>query len=239
MNWRRLSPYLSCAHIHQRARWDDWAPTPLGSRNPSKSINSLRSPKPGSLFSTWLVNTKGSPLARRAQEPLHQSWCRTMKTHQVKKQNKNNSLTLLPLPRPFLARVSFIKSTFPGTSPIFHLHGLLCPCPASSHSAGEMPCPCPYTVRRIRGYTQESREHWAVTVQYPPRCLGTVSSRTQLILRTCLLKEKGERKRKCRDKNTPPPFSLSWEGTRLMRKKLDLRKTNMMWTHMWKLERKN
>lgn len=178
---------------------------------------------------------------RSSRIPLHQSCCGTMKTHRVKKQNKNNSLTLLPFCLgPSLTGLTKSVHFLPGTSPIFHLHGPLCPRPASSHLLGEIPCPCPpHTVWRIL-YTQNHENTEKSPSPVSPSMPGNVCPpESSGSSGYACWKEKGVRKRKAGTR-MPHPF-LSLPGRhQAYEKEARQRKTDMMWTHWYaETKRKN
>ena len=211
MYWKEaLSSYLSCAHIHQRARWRRLSPSSPWPRNPSKSINSPKVPKARQLCS---LHDSWTPKVHRCQEelksPLAPKLLRNNDDTLSKKTKQKqllNSATLLP--RPFLnwsRQVSPLSSWnfsyFPST-----WSALPPPClqPLARWNALSLP----HTHSMKDPIHSESWEHWEVTKS---RLLldawECVPSRTQ-ILRICLLEGKGGEKEEGRDKNAPP-FSLS------------------------------
>lgn len=131
-----------------------------------------------------------------------------------------NSATLLP--RPFLNWSRQVSPLFPGTSPIFHLHGLLCPTclqPLGRWNALSLP-----HTQYEGSYTLKNHENTEQSqVQYPPRCLGTCVLQGAADPQDMLIGRK--RKGRGRQGQECPTLSLSpGRGTRLMRKKLEAEK---------------
>lgn len=147
---------------------------------------------------------------RSSRIPLHQSCCGTMKTHRVKKTKQKqllNSATLLP--RPFLNWSHQVSPFSSWNFSYFPSTWSALPPPRLQPLARWNPLSLPPTHSMKDPIHSESWEHWEVTKSSLPLDAGEcVPSRTQRILRICLLEGKGGKEEEGRHKNAPP-FSLS------------------------------
>lgn len=225
MHWKEaLSPYLSCAHIHQRARWRWLSPNSPGSRNPSKSINSPKVSKARQLCS---LHDSWTPKVHRWQEELKSPLTPKLmqnnedtSSKKTKQKQLLNSATLLP--RPFLnwsRQVSPLSSwNFSYFPPTWSALPLPCLQPLGRWNALSLP-PTHSTKDPI--HSRIMRTLSSHQVQYPPRCLGTCVLQNPADPQDMLIGRKRGKGRGRQGQECPTLFSLSWEGTRLMRKKLD------------------
>ena len=141
-------PHICLVHTSTRELGGNaWAPRPLGpGTHWGQKTKNKKKPYWGSesqaiLFSlhdSWTSKLHGC--RKGTWVPIHQGCCRKIKAHWVKtrtKQNKNKNKKHLTLPPlclcPSLVCVTSQVHLLSWLSSIFHLQGLFCPWPPSSH----------------------------------------------------------------------------------------------------------